>query len=183
MNSLILEKKAGFFTSLPFVIYELNGNVFYSSDFTDKISKGEVLKFNLPAGKFKYEGSLNKLDFPIQTKTIILPLPERLLLKKRYKIIFGNNPHRCTIFYKAGIILFDKAFKDAPLYIKYGVYFHELGHHFYTTEKYADLYSVKKLLDLGFNPSQIGRTNIYALKPESLERKEFIINKLTNNKS
>jgi len=178
MKKLFLEKKTGFSTKNPFVIYESNGNVFYSSDFVDKIKKGKRLVFNLPAGKFYLEGFIDRLDKPKVFKNISLPPPERNIPRKRYKIIFGNNPNKCTIYYKAGLIVFDNAFKDAPLYIKYDIYFHELGHHFYKTEKYADLYAVKKMLDYGFNPSQIGRVSIVSLQSSQLERKKFIINKL-----
>lgn len=183
MKNLILEKKTGFFTSLPFTIYDEKGNVFYSSDFTEHIGKGKTLKFNLPFGIYKYEGILNKLNSPITVKNIVLPPKERNYPKKKYKILFGDNMNKCTIFYKLGIILFDKSFLNAPLYIKYSIYFHELGHHFYKTEKFADLYAVKMMLEKGFNPSQIGRTSLFALKESSFDRKEYIINKLTQNKA
>lgn len=179
MKNLVLENKTGFTTLLPFTIYELNGNIFYSSDFVNKIEKGERLNFNIPAGRYTYEGAFIKLDNPIKFKPITLPNKERNLPKKKYKIIFGNNPNKCSIFYSTGIILFDEVFRTAPLYVKYGIYFHELGHHFYKTEKFADLYAVKKMLDYGFNPSQIGRVSIFGLSSESMERKDFIIKKLT----
>ena len=178
MKRLFLENKTGFAAFFPFVIYEPNGNVFYSSEFTDKIKNKKKLEFNLPAGNFFLEGSIETLPKPKIFRHIPLPQPERNLPKKKYNIVFGENPNKCTIYYKAGLIVFDNAFKDAPLYIKYDIYFHELGHHFYKTEKYADLYAVKKMLDYGFNPSQIGRVSIVSLQSSQLERKKFIINKL-----
>lgn len=180
MKNLILENKTGFTTLLPFIIYELNGNVFYSSDFVNKIEQGKRLNFNIPAGRYTYDGAFIKLDNPVKFKVITLPIPERNLHKKKYKIIFSDNPNKCSIFYSTGIILFDNVFKIAPLYIKYGIYFHELGHHLYKTEKFADLYAVKKMLDYGFNPSQIGRVSIFGLSSESMERKDFIVKKLTD---
>ena len=178
MKKLILEKKTGFYAHFPFVIYEGNGNIFYSSEFTDKIKNGKKLVFNLPAGKFLLDGSIQKLHKPKVFRNISLPKPERNIQKKRYKIIFGDNPNKCTIYYAAGLIVFDNAFKEGPLYVKYDIYFHELGHHFYKTEKFADLYAVKKMLDYGFNPSQIGRVSIISLKSNQLDRKKYIINKL-----
>ncbi len=178
MKKLFLENKSGFVAYSPFTIYEPNGNVFYSSDFTDKIAKNKKLLFNLPAGKFYLEGDITKLKKPKIFKDISLPKPERNIPRGRYKIIFGKNPNKCTIYYKAKLIVFDNAFKDAPLYVKYDIYFHELGHHFYKTEKYADLYAIKKMLDYGFNPSQIGRVKIIALSSTSFQRKKYIINKL-----
>lgn len=180
MKRLVLEHKTGFYTSNPFTIYEPNGNIFYACYFTNKIKDGEILKFNLPAGVYDLDGMIMKMDNPVKIKKYKLPPPERHLKKKRYKIIFEPNPNKCTIHYKKGLIVFDISFKDAPLYVKYAIYFHELGHHWYKTEKLADLYAVNKMLDYGFNPSQIGRTQIFALKTSNMDRKKFIINKLTN---
>jgi len=184
MLDLILEEKTGFMTSLPFEIFDNKGIRFYDSTFTDHIANGETLRFNLPLGIYRYNGSFIKLSSPIPINSVSLPPRERNIANgKIYKIIFGDNPHKCTIFYEPGIILFDSQFLNAPLYIKYGIYFHELGHHFYKTEKYADLYAAKKMLEYGFNPSQVGRVSLEALsKPESMERKVTMINELTKNK-
>lgn len=184
MRDLILEEKTGFLSILPFTIYEPDGKIFYSSDFTDHIEKGEKLEFNLPAGEYKYDGSFIKLPSPVAVKTVTLPQHERNIAKKRYNIEFGDNPNKCTIFYDEGLILFDSSFKNKPLYIKYAIYFHELGHHWYKTEWKADLFAAKKMLDKGFNPSQIGLASIESLtnKPDSFDRKMKTVNMLTNNK-
>ncbi len=184
MKDLILEKKTGFRSTMPFTIYELNGNIFYSSDFTDKIANGQPLEFNIPEGSYKYNGSFVKLDSPVAVKNVMLPPKERFISTKKYDIIFGDNPNKCTIFYDKGIILFDNQFRNAPLYIKYGIYFHELGHHWYRTEGKADLYAAKKMLDKGFNPSQIAMAVMESLtnKPDSFERKVRMVNSMTNNK-
>jgi hypothetical protein len=184
MRDLILEQKTGFTTSLPFKIFEPNGQLFYSSDFTDHIEKGERLDFNLPAGIYKYDGNFIKLPLPVPVKMITLPPKERHYNSKRYEIIFGNNPNKCTIFYKDGIILFDNQFKNSPLYIKYGIYYHELSHHWYKTEWKADIYAAKMMLEKGFNPSQIGLVQLETLgnSDKSFDRKEKIVNSLTGNK-
>jgi len=181
MIDLILEERTRFSTILPFEIYEPSGQIFYSSDFTDVISKGKKLEFNLPAGIYKYNGSFIKLAFPVKTLDILLPSKERNFVKKRYDIQWGNNPDKCTIFYDKGLILFDNSLKSLPLYVKYGIYFHELGHHYYKTEYKADLFSAKKMLDKGFNPSQIGRVALESLSNNSMERKMKIVNTLTKN--
>jgi len=180
MIDLILENKTGFETILPFEIYDITGNLFYSSDFSDHIRNGEKLKFNLPAGSYKYNGSFIKLSAPVEHKKIILPKRERLLKgsKKEYKVIYGKNPNKCTIYYKAGLIIFDESFRSVPLYIKYAIYYHEIGHHFYKTESKADLYATKKMLDLGFNPTQIGLAGLLSLSNSSYDRQEKMINRL-----
>lgn len=181
MKDLILEHKTGFSSLMPFAIYEPNGQLFYSSDFTTKIAEGKRLSFNLPSGVYKFDGSLIKLDSPVPVVNISLPIWERTYLQKRYDIIFGDNPNKCTIFYDKGVILFDNSIMKMPLYVKYVIYYHELGHHFYSTEKFADLYAAKRLLEKGFNPSQIGRGFLEGLSERSIDRKMEVVNALTKN--
>ena len=89
--------------------------------------------------------------------------------------MYGKNPNKCTIYYKAGIIVFDESLKGAPLFVKYAIYFHEIGHHFYKTESKADLYATKKMLDYGFNPSQVGLAGLMSLSENSFDRQEKIV--------
>lgn len=181
MRDLMLSAKTGFLTSVPFTVWDKEGNLFYSSEFTDHIRSGKTLRFNLPFGIYRYDGSFVKLDSPLSIATITLPAKERKLngAGKKYKIVFGDNPNKCTIFYGPGVILFDRSFLRSPLYVRYGIYFHELGHHFYKTEWKADLYATKKMLDYGFNPSQIGRVGLMSLSNGSFDRKEKIVKMLT----
>lgn len=180
MNNLILEEKTGFMTSTPFKILDEKGNIFYDSTFTDHIEKGETLSFNLPLGVYKYDGNFIKLSSPVKQIEISLPPKERHIKNgKRYKIIFGDNPNKCTIFYAPGVILFDNSFRDAPLYWKYGIYFHELGHHYYKTEWKADAYAAKKMLEYGFNPSQVGRVGLMTLSQNSYARQANMVKILT----
>jgi hypothetical protein len=184
MKDLILEEKTGFLSTMPFTIFEPNGTIFYSSDFTENISEGRKLEFNLPLGNYKFDGNFVKLPEPIKTINFPLPPKERHIGSKRYKIEFGNNPNKCTIFYDEGLILFDNSFLQKPLYNRYGVYFHELGHHWYKTESKADLYAVKKMLEYGFNPSQIGRVFLESLSEKSEDRQKqiiYLITTLTKN--
>ena len=177
MQKLILEQKTGFSSILPFEIYDSKGILFYSSDFTDKISKGLRLNFNLPFGEYTFNGNLIQLDEPIKFKKIKLPEHERNFESKKYKIYFADNPNKCTIYHdkENPRIVFDTAFKDKPLYVKFCIYFHELGHQFYKTEKYADLYAINKAYDFGFNKSQIGLAFIDSLSDKSFKRKHNVI--------
>ena len=181
MSKMILQEKAGFQSSMPFNIYEPDGKLFYSSDFTDHIEKGERLDFNLPAGEYTFDGSFIKLPYPVKTSFITLPQKERNFTKKRYDIEYGTNPNKCTIYYERGLILFDNSIMSKPLYVKYGIYYHELGHHFYETEWKADLYSAKMMLDKGFNPSQVGRVVTEGLSEKSMDRILRLVSELTKN--
>jgi hypothetical protein len=182
VRELIIKEKTGFQSILPFEIFEENGTtLFYSSDFTNNISKGNILKFNLPFGKYLYNGSFQKLPKPVSFKDIDLPKAERNFDRKKYKIVFKENPNKCSIIYDAGLIIFDNIFKSKPLYVKYAIYYHEIGHHKYKTEEFADLYSVKKMLQYGFNKSQICMAFLFSLSEKSISRVEKIIGLLTNN--
>ena len=183
MRDLILEHKTGFSSTLPFEIFEFNGNLFYGSDFTTHIEEGKKLEFNLPAGEYRYNGSFIKLPSPVEVMNIELPFPERNILKKRYDIVFGDNPNKCTIYYDEGLILFDSQYQSKPLYLKYGIYYHELGHHWYKSEYKADLFSIKKMLDKGFNPSQIGLVALEGLSDKSDERRAKIISLMTKSQA
>lgn len=182
MKDLILENKTGFRTTLPFSIVDNKGILFYDDSFTDHIAAGQALEFNMPVGRYRFDGSFIKLDKPVEMPNFPLPPKERHYPQKRYQIKFGDNPHKCSIFYAPGIILFDNSLKDAPLYIKYGIYFHELGHLFYKSEHKADMYAAKKMLEYGFNPSQVGRVGLMTLSNNSFDRKVNMVNVLIKNK-
>ena len=48
------------------------------------------------------------------------------------------------------------------------------------TEKYCDLYAVREMLKLGYNPSQIGRAQIFALSHHNTNRKNYLVKKIVN---
>ncbi len=184
MRKLILEQKTGFETRSPFIIYDEREIEFYSSNFTNKIKEGKKAKFNLPKGIYFIQGFIYKLSKPVHFDSIKLPPKERNFPKQRYKIVFGENKkNKCTIFHKKGIIFFDNVFRIAPKYILYDIYFHELGHQYYITEKYADRYATKRLLELGFNPTQIGRSSILSLSSKSIDRKKAKVKSLNKYKT
>jgi hypothetical protein len=175
---MVLKEKTGFSSSLPFKIYDKAGWLFYADFFTKHIANGDRLKFNLPTGEYRYDGFLEKLPEPVKHKEIKLPPPQRNFPKVEYKVKFGDNPAKCSIFYKKHEILFDNSFKDVPIYMRVHVYYHEKGHLLYKTEEFADLYSAKKMLDLGYNTSQIGYSNLEMLSEAQKERKEFLVNNI-----
>lgn len=180
MKNLTLTQKTGFSSLLPFKIFDVNGSLFYSDTFTDKIENGKRLFFNLPKGSYKYEGIIIKQPQPVKHKEIVLPKPQRNIENKNYRIIFKDNPNKCTIYYKLGLIVFDNALKKIPLFMKVNIYYHEMGHHLYKDEHLADLYAAKKMLEIGFNSSQIGLSNIINLSDKQEKRKQFLVNNLTN---
>jgi hypothetical protein len=182
MYDLVLEKKTGFMSTMPFEIFDNKGILFYDSTFTKHIAEGRPVRFNLPIGIYTYNGNFIKLESPIPVLNITLPLRERNIdTGRKYKIKWGENKNKCTIFYKEATILFDNSLLTLPLYVRYGIYYHELGHLYYKTEYKADFYGAKRMLELGFNPSQVGRVLLVGLSDKSRERKEKMIKMLTKN--
>lgn len=185
MRNLILENKTGFSTNLPFEIFDRWGNLFYSNQFTNRgknltMVHAPLFKFNLPAGTYKYNGVFYKLKKPLNFKFRKLPPIERKKPIKKFKIIFAYNPNKCSIYYNLGFIIFDNQFKKAPIYQIYDIYYHELGHHFYKTESFADMYASNQMLKIGFNPSQIGRVALQTLSESQNYRKEIKVKTLKN---
>lgn len=182
MRKLIITGKTGFKVKnpeLPIIIRDERGLLFYTTE--PLIPK--VKEFNLPKGVYFVEtGSFEKMLFPRAYKNIRLPHKERYFFPdpSNFDIKFANNPNKCSVNWKSKTITFDNAFKEMPLpYIDF-ILFHEFGHRYFSTEKYCDLYAAKCMLNIGYNPSQIGYGQIDSLSDKQTERKEFIINHLSN---
>ena len=181
MRKLELSKKTGFKVNdiyKPVVIRDFRGVLFYSTEpFLPRVKE-----FNLPGGTYFVDsGYFTPMVFPVQYKYIKLPLAQRLLPKPTdFKIMFGNNPRKCTIYWDKKYILFDNSFREKPLNQLYFILFHEWGHSIYKTETYADLYAANCMLGKGFNPSQVGEAPVNSLSDASMDRKEIVVSKLLN---
>lgn len=181
MNRLTLDEKAGFVASQPFEILDSRGILFYSSDFTKKIREGKKLFFNVPRGTYFVKGTITQLKNPIVQRLPKLPKPERNIPKDgEFKIEFGDNINKCSIFYGEHRILFDKEFLQKPEYVLFFVLYHELGHLRYKSETGADAYARNMMLRRGYNRSQIGMAVLSTLssKKRNFERKNRIVNDL-----
>jgi hypothetical protein len=178
VNALILNKKTGFRNltpSRPVVIRDFRGKLFYSTEGLRPIEK-----FNLPEGQFFVEtGNIEKMNFPVNFKLSILPIPQRhFKTPDDFQLVFAPNPNKCTIRWTTKQIIFDTDLLQKTLPELFFILYHEYGHALYTTEKYADLYAANSMLKKGYNPSQIGKAPITALSTMQFERKKFIVNKM-----
>lgn len=178
MQTLTLNKKTGFFNLNPkqdILIRDFRGKVFY-----DTTGLENVVKFNLPKGKYTVqEGEITFAPSPRKYKLSVLPHKERNYPSpSNFNIKFAPNPNKCTISWNKKLITFDTSLKDEPLAVLMFMLFHEFGHKFYSTEKYADLFSANMMKKEGYNPSQIGEAQILSLSDRQLHRKHFITNNL-----
>ena len=181
MFTLSVNKKTGFRITDPYkpvVIRDFRGVMFYD---TEPILP-RATEFNLPPGKYMVDaGQFKELPTPVNYSLLKLPPFERYYKKPyNFKIIFGYNPNKCTIFWDKKIILFDDALKDLPLPQLDFIRFHEFSHARFKTEKYADLMAVNYMLTKGYNPIQIGESPILSLSSKQYLRKQFLVDKLSN---
>lgn len=181
MREIFLDKVTGFEIVNPLnpvVIRDTEGRIFYSTEgFAPKIKF-----FNLPKGVklFVDRGNIRELKNPIQFKLFNLPRVERKFKPDptNFDINHGFNPHKATVDWGRKDVSFDSSILSKGLPTTMFIYFHECGHRYYTTEKYADLYAVNCMLREGYNPSQIALVMLKSLSERQKARKNFIIKKL-----
>lgn len=182
MRKLTVYSKTGYRVkdvNTPIIIRDTRGILFYSTE--DKVP--DVKEFNLPPGEyFVDQGSFTPMLFPRVYPSIKLPRRQRFFYPnpKDYKVVFGDNPNKCSVDWEKKIIKFDKSFEEKPMYEIDFILCHEFGHRFYKTEKYCDLYAARCLLKMGYNPSQVGLAPIDSLSDEQEERKMYIIDHVSN---
>lgn len=171
---IFLEKKAGFIVEKsPVIIKDVNGLDFYNTT-----NMPYVNRFNIPAGigLELVSGSLIKVN-PVKYE-IIMPFQERFFYPdaSKFEFVFEPNRNGCTIFWDGKFIVFDTKYDGCKVANLFVIYLHEMGHQYYSTEWKADLYAAKKMLDLGFNKSQISHAIIESLSDYNIERQERLTN-------
>ena len=180
MKEFAVGKKTVFFSLKPVVIYDYRGIIFYDSSFVKKFSGF----FSLPRGKYKTDSEFVEKNIKFNDPSKIkLPPFERNYFHNwdEFKINFSTNPNKCTISHKDKTITYDKSFCSKPLFILYFILAHEMGHNYYTDEINADRFAVKKMLEWGFNLSQIGMSPLLALSEKNEERRIKVIDTLIND--
>lgn len=182
MVELNINAKTGFKITdpnKPVVIRDFRGLFFYS---TEGLAPN-VEEFNLPGfGKYFVDsGHFKQLPEPVRFKRLALPaIAENKFFPDptQFKIEFGDNPYKCTVSYVKGIIKFDNAFRDASLPQIYFLLYHEYGHQFFKTEKYADFMSANYMMVKGFNPSQIVTAPWTTLSDKQEFRKQLLVRRI-----
>ncbi len=169
-----VNKKSGFKSFDPVVkIYDGNGILFYLKD-----NNTGLIHFNLPRGRYNTVNTLYNAS--VRTyKANKLPKPNRKKkLPKSIKIVYKENPHKCSVDNVNHIIYFDNSFKKQPIPVKDYIKFHEVGHYFYSgegnvSEIACDLFAANMMLKVGYNPSQIqwAQHGTLSNSETSLERK------------
>jgi len=164
LREINIIEKTGFESSDPVIlIYDNNMNVFYEKE-------NKTGKFNLPKGSYFTRNNVKETK-PINYK-ITLPKAD---LKPRFNLnnlslVLNNNPNKASINTVTGKIFFNAEILRGSKTEYYFIFFHEIGHLFFNTEKKCDDFSAAKLLSLGFNPSQIFKASKKTLSKKNYQR-------------
>lgn len=149
--------KRGFHCLTPCKVYDERGVIFWQSE--------KPRRFNLPKGQYNVVGQIEPLKAPVNYKLPKLPKRDRYhkLPEKGVTITYCDNPNKASIVLPFGDIYIDKAFLKLPRPVLAKIILHEIGHFYYEDEIKCDRYAAVKMLQLGYNPSQIALADFTAL--------------------
>lgn len=192
MYELNVTRKTGFIVTDPsvaIIIRDNRGTLFYSTEPLVPKTK----RFNMPAlGKFIVDSG----KFRIANEPVFYPLvrmPKRTAYREspiNFSIKFGENKNKASINFLTREIEFDHSVAELPLPYIYYLYYHEIAHQFFGTnkpinspeynmcEKWCDVMSSNYMLNKGFNPSQIKEAQRNTLSQRNEFRKDFLQQKL-----
>ena len=175
MQLFYINKKTGFENNPDdtVIIRDFRGKIFYTTKGLNKPIEG----FNLPIGKYYYEsGDFKPLKEPLKFPLQSLPIRERFFKENpfNFKIKFDVNKSKATILWDKRLIIFDNSLLEYTIPELYFILFHEYGHQFYTTEKYADIFAYNTMIKKGYNPSQIAKAQLLSLSHKQLPRKKYL---------
>lgn len=156
--------------------------------------KGVKCVFNIPFDGLVYTDNLiNECEKKIFSKLnpdLVLKLFKKenffSLPEKIPSLHFFENKNKGTIYPLIHKIIIDKELKDtAPFAAVKFILFHELGHYFYKTEKYCDLFACACLYKLGYNTHDCLFVLGHILKrnDKNFERYKFCFNVLKKFKN
>lgn len=161
----------------PILILDDRGEIFYD---TRNLLK-RVQMFNLPEGEYYIaQGKVKRMALPVNYELAPMPPKERNLSGNfsDFDMYFVNNPATGTVSPASREKFYDHGLKELPLPFMMFIDEHENGHKYYETETYCDRYAANKLLERGYNPSQISEAIIFTLSPDKADRKEAIVRTL-----
>lgn len=186
---LSLNQKTGFKNNLPNVpvmILDTRGIPFYDTSLLDDF----VNEFNMPPGEYIVQnGNISQMNEPVDYSHLMLPLPppcRRKINPENFDIIVADNPYKCSVDWKNKQLIFDHSLVNESLPKLRRIYEHEMAHRYYGTKKNnielikyyeacCDRYSHNKMLEDGYNPSQIGFSMIDSLSSYNKWREDLLI--------
>lgn len=172
VREVIIHRKTGFKSQGPVTVNDKRG-LFYETS--------ESKYFNLPPGKYFITGlvtktkprNFRKLKLPSAEKFNSLPSPKQL------KIYKGNHNHKAFIVTGKNEIIMSNEMMEKLTPQIHAIFLHELGHYYYSTEVYCDMFAYNKMIEYGYNPSQIAfLTKTLSNHPTNNKRKVTLLKKV-----
>ncbi|MCK9479762.1 MAG: hypothetical protein M0R40_09755 [Firmicutes bacterium] len=194
-NITVRNGPAGFYRtgSGPVLILDERGVPFYDTRYLAK----NPTEFNLPTGQYtQVEGKFQQRVEPVKYELAPMPPKQRNKRKdpERFEVVFGDNPHKCTIDWDTEQIIFDHHLENLPLPCLIYILYHEFAHRWYgcrcsrkncpeceIAEIACDRYAQNRMLETGYNPSQIGEAIVASLSDKNHGRKEIVVDSLMND--
>lgn len=177
-----LDKKTTLQSSEPkILIFDSSGLCYFINNV-----KGGKHYFNLPKGKYFTNNKCFKAKRPLNYSVPDLPKAEgKRPLPKKFTVMYGKNPNKCSVFPDKGLVIFDKSLRKLPRFILQYIMFHELGHYFYfgngnDSEMKCDTFANIQMIKRGWNPSNCFIANQFVLSNAQTDRK--LLNHLLNIK-
>jgi hypothetical protein len=111
-------------------------------------------EFTLPAGTYQVSGGsiIGRMKARTGHKTRQRP---RFKIPRTVRLVFADNPNKCSISLPDGIIICDPSLRELPSFCLVFILFHEIGHYYYEGEKECDRFAAEEMHRRGYNPSQI----------------------------
>lgn len=168
-----IDSKTGFFCLDQVNIWK-NGKPFY------QYKKPGKIKFNLPPGKYFTYGPIEQLKKPVNYEFSKKRKREKQHFDspEQVTVIFSNNPNKASIFLNEQIVLLDNRFREADECLLKYILYHEIGHYFYETEHYCDEYAQERMLNEGYNKSQILKASAQSLGFDNSRNSKCVVNVL-----
>lgn len=139
-----------------FVVYDSKGKIYFYRDLPNGLRE---FKVNIPdEGIYTFNNKALVKQKPIEinykAERINFPRKERNRAKKFYFTYDANETTSPALIYTGtGEIVRGRKFKELSKPMQIFILLHELGHFYYQTEEFCDLYALYHFLKMGYNPS------------------------------
>jgi len=167
-----IDKKTGFICKNKVSVYLIHKDkqipfYFFESD--------GYFKFNLPKGKY-----IISSEFIQKTSPVFHELKKYKVEKNKFKgifpkIIIKDYEGKAGIDINKNIMLISPYLLKKPIYTLMFILLHEMGHYYFFSEHKCDNFAKNKMLEMGFNPSQIAKGINEALSSKNALRKIQIV--------
>lgn len=192
MKRLIVKYKTGYrnITGGNVVILDEEYKPFYDT----RLVNSKVWEFNLPPGIYYLQmGKISQRHSPVEYTLEKLPRFTRNLQgnPEQFPIIYGRNNYTASVFWdkerspfgKCAIFL-DNSMKEKTKPDLMFILYHECAHKYYDRSKEeeaaCDAYAANRMLEEGYNPSQINKSIIMTLSEHNGYRVDRMLNSLSN---